>query len=92
MKRSTVIGLSLLLATTSCMGVRDNARGTTVNTSSFNILGYQFPHHDYDAAWAEVPQGANVVSATASNNDWTSVRGVLTRILGFSFSQVTYTK
>ena len=62
-----------------------------MHAEAFNIFGYQFPHDDHQKAWDMVPAGAEVITTGTSPSDWTSVVGALTRIFGFSATQVSYT-
>ena len=92
--RSTLLSSVLVatLALSSCAGVRTSEDGTqaTAYATSFNVLGLQFPFDDYAHAHSMVPEGATVNTAFAGPRDWTSVVGVLTALLGFSSTQVSY--
>lgn len=90
MKR--LILLAALAATASCSGMRDNGDSFTAHAEAFNLFGLQIPGDDYEAAWAEVPDDAEIVTISSTPSDWDSVVGVLNRILGFSTTQISGTK
>ena len=61
-----------------------------VHTTSFNLLGLRIPFDDHEKAWSMIPEGADVHTAVSTPGDWTSIVGALTRILGFSGTQISY--
>jgi len=82
--------LSLTLA--SCAGMRQDGDDFTAHAESFNLVGLQIPGDDYAAAMEQVPEGATVHTVRSTPADWSSVTGVLNRILGFSYTEVSGTK
>ncbi len=84
------LSVLLLASLCSCAGSRTSGNLTTVHAESFNLLGLQIPHNDYDEAVSMVPEGAEVVTVLSNPGDWKSITGVLARILGFTGTQVTY--
>lgn len=63
-----------------------------MHAESFHLFGFTIPEDDQKAAWAEVPEGAEVVTVTSDPLDWTSVVGALNNILGFTTTMISYTK
>jgi len=89
MKKLLLLGV--LAASASCAGMRENGDSYTAHAEAFNLFGLQIPHDDYEAAWAEVPEGTEVVTIASTPSDWDSVLGVLNRIIGFSSTQISGT-
>lgn len=87
-----VLTLVLLAAATSCAGIRENGDGYTAHAECLNVLGFQIPGNDIDAAWELVPEGATVETVHSTPSDWTSVVGVLNRVLGVGVTEISGTK
>jgi hypothetical protein len=81
--------LALLFCLTSCVGTRTTGDNFTVHAETFNLLGFQIPGDDQEAAWELVPEGATITSVQSSPSDWTSFFGVLSRIIGVSATQIS---
>ena len=79
-----------LLLLPSCVGTRSAGNVTTVTATSFNLLGLQIPFNDYEEANRMVPPGARVETVISQPRDWSSLIGILTSILGFTNTQVSY--
>lgn len=87
--RNVCLAAPLILA--SCAGARSAGNHHTAHATTFHLFGISIPGDDQEAAWAQVPEGAEVTTATSSPSDWSSIIGVLTNILGFSSTQVSWT-
>ncbi|QDU65363.1 hypothetical protein [Engelhardtia mirabilis] len=84
------LALSLALSLTACAGTRVAGEQGTVYATSFNLVGLSIPFNDYDKAQSMVPEGSEIETIIANPRDWTSVIGILTSILGFSSTQISY--
>ena len=90
MKRILVSPALLLLA--SCAGTRSTGGHYTTHAEAFNLLSIPFFGNDYTRAWSKVPEGATVHSVTTTPRDWTSLRGILSPVLGVSSTQISWSK
>lgn len=88
----TISTLLLLVSLTSCVGLRETDDHFTAHAETFNLLGLQIPHNDHEAAWGEVPEGAEVETVRSAPSDWSSAVGIMNRILGFSYTEISGTK
>ena len=87
------LSLCLLLAClASCAGTRENGDHVTAHAEAFNIFTFPLMGNDYDAAWENVPTGADIISVTSTPRDWTSLQGIFAQIMGVSSTQITYAK
>lgn len=87
--------LTLILALTSlasCAGMRQDDDTFSAHAESFNIVGLQLPGNDYEAAMDLVPEGAEIVTIRSTPSDWASLTGILNRLLGISYTEVSGTK
>jgi hypothetical protein len=85
--------LALLLASlTACAGMREGDDTFTAHAEAFNLVGFQIPHDDYEAALELVPEGAEVVTIRSTPADWSSLSGILNRLLGVSYTEISGTK
>ena len=89
MKTRALIFCALTLA--SCSGMRQTGNNFTVHAESFHIVGFTFPEDDKDKAHSMVPAGSNIQTVHSSPSDWTSFWGGITRILGFSGTEISGT-
>ena len=87
MKTSLV--LLLVASLSSCVGISESDDNFTVHAESFNLLGLQIPGSAHDAAWAEVPEGAEVTTVRSTPQDLTSAAGVWSRMLGISHTEIS---
>jgi len=90
MKRLLFSSLLLIPLLGSCVGVRSTDDNYTVHAETFHLFGLEIPGNDHDAAWAKVPAGAEVHTVRSTPSDWTSVFGILTNILGFSSTEISW--
>jgi hypothetical protein len=74
------------------VGVRTQDDQTTVHAESFHLFGLTIPDDDQNMAWEKVPDGVEIRTVSSDPLDWTSVVGVITNILGFTSTQISYTK
>ena len=79
----------VLSLTASCSGMRKSGDQYTVHAEAFNIVGFQIPECDYAKANSMIPKGASVHTVSTTSNDWTSVIGVINKIVGFSETQIS---
>ncbi len=86
----TAITLAALLSLSACAGTRTAQDSGTVYATSLNLFGLQLPFDDYEEARSMVPEGADIETVIANPRDWTSIAGILTSILGFSSTQISY--
>jgi hypothetical protein len=84
-----VLATTLVVLAGSCAGVRQNGGQVTSHAESFNLLGLQIPGRDYERAFDALPAGAEIQSVRSNPSDWTSLFGVLNRILGVSYTEVS---
>lgn len=80
---------SSLLVLSACSGMQKSGNTFTAHAESFNIIGFQIPGGQYEKALSMVPQGADVHTITSNPTDLTSGLGVLNRILGVSYTEVS---
>ena len=90
MKNRLLLPLLLLPLATGCVGTRQNGDTTTVHAESFHLFGLTIPEDDREAAWEQVPEGAEVITTASDPLDWTSVIGVLNHLFGLTATQITY--
>lgn len=90
MKR--ILAGSVLLLLVSCAGTRRSGEHYTTHAESLNILSIPFFGNDYDQAWSRIPEGAVIHTVTTTPRDWTSLRGILNRLLGITSTQISWTK
>lgn len=90
MNRLRLLAVAVPLLATSCAGVRSTGDLHTAHATSFNLLGLSVPANDQEVVWDMVPEDAEVLTALSTPNDWMSIVGLLTRIFGFSSSQVSW--
>ncbi len=84
------ISISLtLLALASCSGVRTRGDNFTAHGDSLNLLGFQIPGDDYEAALKRVPEGAQIHTVSSAPSDWDSVLGVINRIIGIGYTEIS---
>lgn len=89
MKIILVIALSFVLI--ACSGIRKSPQGFTTHAESIRVLGFAFPEDDKLVAHNLVPAGAEIVTATSSPADWTSVLGVIGNVLWIGHTQISGT-
>ncbi len=90
MKSCLFPSLLLIPLFTGCVGVRQTDDTYTVHAETFHLVGLNIPGDDRDAAWAKVPEGAEVISVRSSPSDWHSILGVLNKLFGFSTTEITW--
>ena len=78
-----------LLSLASCAGTRTTGDRFTTHAEAFNLFGLQIPGDDQAAAWANVPEGAEITTVRSTPSDWTSVFGVLNRIFGVTVTEIS---
>lgn len=88
MKKYVVLSL-LLCAVSACSGMQKTGDTFTVHSESFNIVGFQIPGGEYAKARSMVPAGAEVHTVHANPSDWDSLLGVLNRIIGVSYTEIS---
>ena len=81
-----LVAVSLLSA---CSGVRRTGDTVTTHAEAFHILGLTIPEDDQAKARSLVPAGTAIHTVYSSPSDWTSFWGFVTRILGFSTTQIS---
>ena len=77
------LGITALLLTTGCSGLRESQNTFVAHGESFRILGFAIPEDDQQAALDQVPAGATITSVGATPADWTSVAGFFGNLFGF---------
>jgi hypothetical protein len=82
-KLITCLGITALLLTTGCSGLRESQKTFVAHGESFRIFGFVIPEDDKQAALDQVPDGATITSVAATPADWTSVVGVFGNLFGF---------
>lgn len=87
-----IIFLFLVTLLTACSGIRQSGDHYTVHAENLNILGLQIPmKSDQERAVALLPRGAVINTQTSNPSDWTSVLGVINRIIGISYTEISGT-
>lgn len=72
-----------------CSGITHNDEVYTAHAESFNIVGLQFPGNTQDRAMELVPEGATVKTIQSTNSDTDSALGIINRIIGIDYVQVS---
>lgn len=80
---------AVVLSASACSGMKQSGTSFTTHAESFNIVGFQLPDGAYQKAHSMVPANAHVHTVTSNPDDWTSALGVLNRIIGFSYTEVS---
>lgn len=85
--------LTLLLTSIfSCSHSEKRGKAFVSHAENFNILFFQIPGHDtYEVAMKGVPQGAKITNIDTMPSDTETVAGIVNRILGVDFVQITGT-
>ena len=86
------LGVTALLLTVGCSGVRESSGTFVAHGEAFRVIGFAIPGDDQQAALDQVPAGATITNVSASAADWTSVIGVLHNILGITTTCIGGTK
>ena len=81
--------ISIVTAVSACSGMRRTGDSFTAHAESFNILGLRIPGDDHDRATRAVPAGAQVNTVFSSPSDWTSLLGIINRIIGISITEIS---
>ena len=89
--KKLILPVLLAVGLTSCVGTRTTDDQFTTHAEAFNIFGFQIPEDDHAAAWAEVPEGATIETVRSTPSDWTSIYGILNRILGVTTTEISGT-
>ena len=89
MKNKLVFTIIALMGLSACSGMRQSGNSFTVHAESLNLVGFRIPGDDHQRASAAVPVGAQVNTVLSSPSDWTSLLGVLNRILGVSITEIS---
>jgi hypothetical protein len=76
-----VVLLALLGALVGCSGIRQTGDTFVTHGESFHLFGLMIPGDELELAKGEVPAGATQVTVVAAPADWSSVTGVINRIL-----------
>jgi len=87
--KTTAFLLSLLLIP-ACSGLQANDGVFSAHAESLVILGMEIPGDDFAAAHeelAEIPN-AKITSVYSSPDDWTSLVGIISNILGIHFTTI----
>lgn len=90
MKRIVISGL-IAVSVLGCAGIQKNGNAFTTHAESFNIIGFQIPGDQYKTAYDLVPANGSIHTATSNPSDWSSVLGVINRIIGVSYTEVSGT-
>lgn len=78
---------------TGCAGVRETNTDFAAHAECFRILGIAIPQDDMEAARAQVPAGATVVTETSWwPADWTSFTGFFGNLFMFHSTTISGTK
>ncbi|MGR5095990.1 hypothetical protein ACPV5O_18415 [Vibrio maritimus] len=77
------------LSIVGCAGIKQTDKVYSAHAESFNILGLQVPGKSHERAMALVPENGSVDSVIANENDWTSIYGVINRLFGVEYIQVS---
>ena len=80
---------TLLVTVSACTGIRRSGDTFTAHAESLNLIGFQIPENDYPAAVALIPEGAQVHTVTSNPSDWTSILGVINRIIGIGYPEIS---
>ena len=90
MKISTLIISGILVfGLTACSGMRQSGPHVTAHAESFNILGLRIPGDSHEAAMAQLPPGTQVHTIDSKPSDWTSLPGIVNRLIGISYTEVS---
>ncbi len=82
-----IILTALLLS--ACSGMRQSGDSFTLHAESLNLIGFRIPGDDHQRAQQALPKGAEVHTVISSPSDWTSVLGVINRIIGVSITEIS---
>ena len=79
---------------TACAGVRQTNDWFSVHAESVRVLGFSIPCDDRDAAWDKLKEEVgdvdrDSITVLSSASDWTSVTGVLGKVLWIRRTTIT---
>ncbi|MBX7137079.1 MAG: hypothetical protein K1X83_03775 [Oligoflexia bacterium] len=91
MSKQLILVLILILSLSACAGMKRSGSSFTAHAESLNLIGFRIPGDEYPRALEKVPAGAQVHTMTSNPSDLQSVVGVLNRIIGISYTEISGT-
>ncbi|SMY16267.1 hypothetical protein [Photobacterium aquimaris] len=89
MKKLLSISILGIISLTGCSGISHNDEVFTAHAESFNIVGFQVPGNTQDRVMKLVPKGATIKTIKSTDSDTSSALGIINRILGVDYVQVS---